>query len=347
MAEVLPKHGQRFEEMRPADPVRHPLRLDLGRLLDRRDGRRRAAARPRHEPARARPRRRAAAAARSGVRTAIVMPICNEHVPTVFGGLAATIDSLRATGESESFDVFVLSDTNDPDIRAAEQAAWSDLAGRLAADSGRRRPALRLHYRWRQRRDTAQGRQRRRLLPPLGRRLPLHHRPRRRQRHDRRMPDDAGAADGSASRRRHHPDRAARGRPRDAPRPRPAVLRARLRAAVHRRHALLAARRIALLGPQRHPAHGAVHAPLRARAAARHGLALGRDPVARLRRGGADAPRRLEGLGRRRARRQLRAGAAQPARRAAARPPLVPRQPAELAPDVRAAPARRCTAPRS
>ena len=31
--------------------------------------------------------------------------------------------------------------------------------------------------------------------------------------------------DGSASRRRHHPDRAARGRPRDAARPRPAVLR--------------------------------------------------------------------------------------------------------------------------
>ena len=37
---------------------------------------------------------------------------------------------------------------------------------------------------------------------------------------------------------------------------------ARLRAAVHRRHALLAARRIALLGPQRDPAHGAVHAPI-------------------------------------------------------------------------------------
>ena len=33
-----------------------------------------------------------------GVRTAIIMPICNEHVPTVFGGLAATIESLQATG---------------------------------------------------------------------------------------------------------------------------------------------------------------------------------------------------------------------------------------------------------
>ncbi|HET6198600.1 MAG TPA: glucans biosynthesis glucosyltransferase MdoH, partial [Acetobacteraceae bacterium] len=87
-----------------------------------------------------------------GVRTAIIMPICNEHVPTVFGGLAATIDSLRATGESAAFDVFVLSDSNDPDIRAAEQAAWSDLAGRLATDAGGDPQALRLHYRWRQRR---------------------------------------------------------------------------------------------------------------------------------------------------------------------------------------------------
>ena len=85
-------------------------------------------------------------------RTAIVMPICNEHVPTVFGGLAATIDSLVATGESEHFDVYILSDTSDPDIRAAEHAAWSELAGRIAADSEGESPALRVHYRWRQRR---------------------------------------------------------------------------------------------------------------------------------------------------------------------------------------------------
>jgi len=85
-------------------------------------------------------------------RTAIIMPICNEHVPTVFGGLAATIDSLVSTGESENFDVYVLSDTSDPDIRAAEHAAWSELAGRIAADSSGESPALRVHYRWRQRR---------------------------------------------------------------------------------------------------------------------------------------------------------------------------------------------------
>ena len=87
-------------------------------------------------------------------RTAIVMPICNEHVPTVFGGLTATIDSLRRTGESANFDVYVLSDTNDPDIRAAEQAAWSDLSARLASEEAEdQRSGLKLHYRWRQQRN--------------------------------------------------------------------------------------------------------------------------------------------------------------------------------------------------
>jgi membrane glycosyltransferase len=86
------------------------------------------------------------------VRTAIVMPICNEHVPTVFGGLSATIDSLVSTGESEHFDVYVLSDTSDPDLRAAEHAAWSQLAARMEAEAEGDASALRVHYRWRQRR---------------------------------------------------------------------------------------------------------------------------------------------------------------------------------------------------
>ncbi|HEY4957773.1 MAG TPA: hypothetical protein VII31_08160 [Caldimonas sp.] len=85
-------------------------------------------------------------------RTAIVMPICNEHVPTVFGGLAATIDSLVATGEAANFDVFVLSDTSEPDIRAAEQAAWSALARRLGGESDGESASVRVHYRWRQHR---------------------------------------------------------------------------------------------------------------------------------------------------------------------------------------------------
>ena len=83
-------------------------------------------------------------------RTAIVMPICNEHVPTVFGGLRATYESLRQTGAIDDCDFFVLSDTNQPDIRAAEQAAWTDLVYELEALRPNGAPPVRLHYRWRQ-----------------------------------------------------------------------------------------------------------------------------------------------------------------------------------------------------
>lgn len=78
-------------------------------------------------------------------RTAIVMPICNEQVGTVFAGLRATCESLAATGASSLFDVYLLSDTNDPEIRAAELAAW----GQLRHECG---SAGRIYYRWRQRR---------------------------------------------------------------------------------------------------------------------------------------------------------------------------------------------------
>src|SRR5947199_392096 len=44
-------------------------------------------------------------------RTAIVMPIRNEHVPRVFAGLRATYDSLCRTGEGSQFDFFVPSDS--------------------------------------------------------------------------------------------------------------------------------------------------------------------------------------------------------------------------------------------
>ena len=86
-------------------------------------------------------------------RTAIVMPICNEHVATVFAGLRASFESLRATGEIERFDFFVLSDTNQPDARAAEQAAWSDLVGALGLDAPGTPEHGRVHYRWRQHRS--------------------------------------------------------------------------------------------------------------------------------------------------------------------------------------------------
>jgi membrane glycosyltransferase len=78
-------------------------------------------------------------------RTAIVMPICNEQVATVFAGLRATCESLAATGASSLFDVYLLSDTSDPEIRAAELAAWAELRHECGS-------AGRIYYRWRQRR---------------------------------------------------------------------------------------------------------------------------------------------------------------------------------------------------
>jgi len=81
-------------------------------------------------------------------RTAIIMPICNEDVPTVFGGLRATFESLARTEAADRFDFFILSDTNRPDLRVAEQAAWSALVQTLQTNG----QPVRIHYRWRQHR---------------------------------------------------------------------------------------------------------------------------------------------------------------------------------------------------
>ena len=85
-----------------------------------------------------------------GARTAIVMPICNEDVATVFAGLRATCESLAATGALALFDVYILSDSADPALRAAEQRAWQrlrDMLGDAPLPGG-----ARIFYRWRRRR---------------------------------------------------------------------------------------------------------------------------------------------------------------------------------------------------
>ena len=58
------------------------------------------------------------------VRTAIVMPICEEPVPRVFAGLRAIHRSLEKTGLLDRFDFFVLSDTRSPERAVEEEAAW-------------------------------------------------------------------------------------------------------------------------------------------------------------------------------------------------------------------------------
>ncbi|MCU0762445.1 MAG: glucans biosynthesis glucosyltransferase MdoH [Hydrogenophaga sp.] len=83
-------------------------------------------------------------------RTAIIMPICNEDVATVFAGLRATCESLASTGHAGQFDVFVLSDSYDPAIAAAERTAWERLRSELAAQAGL--PPIEVYYRLRTRR---------------------------------------------------------------------------------------------------------------------------------------------------------------------------------------------------
>ncbi|MFA6616468.1 MAG: glucans biosynthesis glucosyltransferase MdoH, partial [Hydrogenophaga sp.] len=81
-------------------------------------------------------------------RTAIIMPICNEDVDTVFAGLRATCESLMATGKGRHFDVFVLSDSYQPGKAEAEREAWERLRGVLAAQG----TPVEVYYRLRQRR---------------------------------------------------------------------------------------------------------------------------------------------------------------------------------------------------
>lgn len=73
-------------------------------------------------------------------RTAIVMPIYNEDPQRVTRGIEATCFSLLRTGEAESFDLFLLSDSNDPEVIPREEREVWALQGRLPAP-------FRTHYR--------------------------------------------------------------------------------------------------------------------------------------------------------------------------------------------------------
>lgn len=82
--------------------------------------------------------------AQPATRTAILMPTYNEPPARVMAGLQASWEALRATGPAEAcFDLFILSDTTDPDIWVAEEAAYLALLERTAAEGRifyRRRP---------------------------------------------------------------------------------------------------------------------------------------------------------------------------------------------------------------
>lgn len=84
-------------------------------------------------------------------RTAIIMPICNEDVRTVFAGLRATCESVATTGHTQAFDVFVLSDSNDASLIKQERAAWEELRSQLASQP--EQPQIEVYYRLRKRRS--------------------------------------------------------------------------------------------------------------------------------------------------------------------------------------------------
>ena len=67
-------------------------------------------------------------------RTALIMPICNEDVNRVFAGLRATWESVKATGNAKHFDVYILSDSYNPDICVAEQKAWMELIAEVGGE---------------------------------------------------------------------------------------------------------------------------------------------------------------------------------------------------------------------
>ncbi len=67
-------------------------------------------------------------------RTALIICICNEDVNRVFAGLRATWESVKATGNAEHFDVYILSDSYNPDICVAEQKAWMELIAEVGGE---------------------------------------------------------------------------------------------------------------------------------------------------------------------------------------------------------------------
>ncbi|MFZ1416076.1 MAG: glucans biosynthesis glucosyltransferase MdoH [Defluviicoccus sp.] len=76
--------------------------------------------------------------------TAIVVPIRNEDPLRSFARIAAEIESLKATGAAAAFEVFILSDTDEPAVAAAEEDLFADLNARMGQ-------CVPLHYRRRSR----------------------------------------------------------------------------------------------------------------------------------------------------------------------------------------------------
>jgi membrane glycosyltransferase len=64
-------------------------------------------------------------------RHAVVMPVYNEDSVKVCARIEAIFRSIEATGQLESFDFFILSDTRDLDLWVLEEVAWTNLCRNL------------------------------------------------------------------------------------------------------------------------------------------------------------------------------------------------------------------------
>ena len=224
-------------------------------------------------------------------RTAVVMPVYNEQTARTFAALEAIHESVEATGLGEHFDYFILSDTTRPgrlDRRGAR------LPGLARSASG---PDARLYYRHRPKNHHRKAGNIADFVTRWGGALRAHARARRRQPDDRRLHRAPRRRHGGRSRRRHHPVAAAHHQPQHAVRAAPAIRRAGLRPG-HRDGPCRS-------GSGRDGNYWGHNAIIRTRAFAAHGglpdlqgqAALRRPhPEPRLRRGGADAARRLDRL---------------------------------------------------
>jgi membrane glycosyltransferase len=68
-------------------------------------------------------------------RTVLLMPIYNEAPQRVFAGLQAIYETLDTLGVLDHFDIFILSDTTEPEIWLEEEAAWWELCRRTQGET--------------------------------------------------------------------------------------------------------------------------------------------------------------------------------------------------------------------
>lgn len=65
-------------------------------------------------------------------KTVLLMPICNEEAASACASLAAMGEELASRGLQQAFDIFILSDSNDPEVLIAEQQAVQRLRESLS-----------------------------------------------------------------------------------------------------------------------------------------------------------------------------------------------------------------------